>query len=146
MGNQHVLISQGVKRSNAEHARGNHFWPPARPFPAQNFKGKHKEQLLSRKLSERSCKKETKVGKRENSRIFEPKVIIVPSILLIYHSILRLTQKSSKTPWLLWLFAIRARLFGFDSLKACHVDVTTFALAQTFDRGVPPRGSKARLE
>lgn len=40
-------------RWNAGHARGDQFWPSAPQFPAQNFKGNHKKQPLSRKMSKR---------------------------------------------------------------------------------------------
>lgn len=40
------------------------------------------------------------------------------------------------TYWLLWLFVTRVRQFGFDSLKALYLVITTIAHPQTFDRCV----------
>ena len=84
------------QRSYVKHARGDHFWPAARQFPAQIFKGKHKKKI---KIGERSMKrswksvKGNKSRKKENWRLFYHRGYSSTSVLLIYHSVLRFTKK-----------------------------------------------------
>ena len=44
-------LSNLTQRSNVGHARGDQFWPPARRFFAQKFRGKYK---VMRRVSERN--------------------------------------------------------------------------------------------
>ena len=53
------LHKHGVQTSVIR--KGGQFWPAAHQFPAQNFKGKHNEHPLSRKIS-----------KRKLTRLFKP--------------------------------------------------------------------------
>lgn len=58
------------------HALGDRFWPTAHQFPAQNFKGKHNKQPLSRKVSNKiesyyKSAKGNKSREKENSRFSE---------------------------------------------------------------------------
>ena len=44
-----VKAYEQTQWSNVGHAQGDLFCPPALPFPAKNFKGKHVKEPLSRK-------------------------------------------------------------------------------------------------
>ena len=83
------------QRSYVKHARGDHFWPAARQFPAQILW----EKPLSRKIGERSMKrswksvKRNKSRKKENWRLFYHRGYSSTSVLFIYHSVLRFTKK-----------------------------------------------------
>lgn len=128
------------QRSYVKHARGDHFWPAARQFPAQIFKGKHKKKI---KIGERSMKrswksvKGNKSGKKENWRLFYHKGYSSTSILLIYHSVLRFTEKVIRY----WNFVVcssngRVKEFIIFSYSKSSRGSFTYIFSEVLRRGL----------
>ena len=85
-----------TQRSNVEHARRDQFWSAALHFRAQKFKGKHKNQPPSRKISERVLKllsKSVKGKQQYRKRKLEVRAYLSPGIRLVYHSVLSCIRK-----------------------------------------------------
>lgn len=52
-----------MQQSNLGHAKGDQFWPPARPFPAQNFKDKHMSKTEDKQNAYKNLLMENEWGK-----------------------------------------------------------------------------------